>query len=114
MADTSYLKSIVEDHVLARLKEQFGVSFKTEFLPLVRVQGIAKTHELDAVSEDWTIVCSIKTASLKTSGGKRGSGKVHGAYTELYFLGLVRARDKYLLSSSDASPAKQADGLSMV
>jgi predicted 3-demethylubiquinone-9 3-methyltransferase (glyoxalase superfamily) len=32
MADTRYLKLIVETHVRAWLKEKFGVSFKTEFL----------------------------------------------------------------------------------
>jgi len=97
MADTSYLKSIVEDHVRGWLKEKFGRTFAPAFLSLAGVQGKARTHEFDAVSEDRTIVCSIKTASWKTSGGKRGSGKVHGAYTELYFLGLVAARDKYLV-----------------
>jgi hypothetical protein len=42
-----------------------------------------KVEEFDAVSEDGTIVCSIKIASWKTTGLKRGSGKVQGAYTEL-------------------------------
>jgi len=97
MADTSYLKSVVEDHVRAWLKEKFGQSFAPAFLPLAGVQGTARTHEFDAVSEDRAIVCSIKTASWKTSSGKRGSSKVHGAYTELYFLGLVTARDKYVV-----------------
>lgn len=49
------------------------------------------------MSEDGRIVCGIKTASWKTSGGKRGSGKIQGAYTEIYFLSLVEAAEKYLV-----------------
>jgi hypothetical protein len=97
MADTRYLKSIVEDHVRAWLRDKFGQSFKSVPLPLTGVQGIARTHEFDAVSEDESIVCSIQTASWKTSGKKRGSGKVHGAYTELYFLSLIQATQKILI-----------------
>jgi hypothetical protein len=97
MADTRYLKSIVEDHIRAWLKDKFGQSFASTCLPLIGVQGIARTHEFDAVSEDGTIVCSIKTASWKTSGKKRGSGKVQGAYTELYFFSLVQATQKILI-----------------
>ncbi len=97
MADTRYLKSIVEDHVRRWLRDKFGQSFKSVFLPLIGVEGTARTHEFDAVSEDGLIVCSIKTASWKTSGGKRGDGKVGGAYRELYFLDHVRAQKKYLI-----------------
>lgn len=97
MANTNYLKSIVEDHVRGWLKEKFGQSFAPAFLSLAGVQGVARTHEFDAVSADGHIVCSIKTASWKTNGGNRGDGKIGGAYRELYFLGLVTARDKYLV-----------------
>jgi hypothetical protein len=38
MADTRYLKSIVEDHVRTWLKDQFGQSFKSIFLTLSGVQ----------------------------------------------------------------------------
>jgi hypothetical protein len=51
-----------------------------KFLPLTRFQGEAHTREFDAVSEDRKIACSIKTASWKIGGGKRGSGKIQGAY----------------------------------
>src|SRR6266436_7819901 len=97
MADTRYLKSIVEEHVRAYLKGKFGMLFKSVFLPLIGVQGTARTHEFDNVSQDGTIVCSIKTASWKTSGNKRGSGKVQGAYTELYCLDHVEAKQKFLI-----------------
>jgi hypothetical protein len=97
MADTRILKSKIEDYVRSWLKERFGQPFHSKFLSLSGVQGSPRTHEFDAVSEDGAIVCSIKTASWKTSGKKRGSGKVQGAYTELYFLDHVHANQKYLV-----------------
>jgi|SRR5438552_12091123 len=97
MADTRYLKSIVEDNVRTWLKDKFDQPFTSMFLQLIGVDGTARTHEFDAVSEDGAIVCSIKTASWKTSSKRRGSGKVHGAYAELYFLDHVGARERYLI-----------------
>jgi hypothetical protein len=97
MANTTYLKKTVENYVRERLREKFGQPFSSKSLSLTRVQGQARTHEFDAVSEDGKIVCSIKTASWKTSGGRRGSGKIHGAYAEIYFLDHVEAREKYLV-----------------
>jgi hypothetical protein len=97
VADTRYLKSIVEDCVRAWLEVKFGQPFRPQFLPLIGVQGKSRLHEFDAVSKDDSIVCGVKTASWKTSGNKRGSGKVQGAYTELYFLNLVQAKQKCLI-----------------
>lgn len=102
MADTRYLKSIVEDHVRAWLNEKFDQPFTSKFLPLIGVQGTARTHEFDAVSQDGLIVCSIKTASWKTATGKRGDGKVGGAYREVYFLDHVPAHQKYLILTDPA------------
>ena len=64
---------------------------------LTGVQGQPKTHEFDAVSADNAIVCGVKTSSWKTSGGKRGAGKIAEAYTEIYFLGHVAGQEKYLV-----------------
>ena len=97
MADTTRLKSKIEPFVRAWLAEKFGRPFRTQFLPLSGVKGKPAQHEFDAVSEDKKIVCGIKTASWTTSGGKRGSGKIQGAYAELYFLNLVEAGQKYLV-----------------
>jgi hypothetical protein len=97
MANTTFLKETVERYVRECLCEKFGQSFTSEILVLTRVQGQAHTHEFDAVSEDRKIVCSIKTASWKTGGGKRGSGKIQGAYAEIYFLDHVDAEQKYLV-----------------
>ncbi len=97
MANTQILISEVESFVRDWLEARFGQPFSSRFLGLRGVQGEAKAHEFDAVSKDESIVCGIKTASWKTSGGKRGSGKVQGAFTELYFLHLVDAQQKYLV-----------------
>jgi len=70
MADTRYLKSIVEDNVRAWLKDRFDQPFTSMFLQLIGVDGTARTHEFDAVSEDGAIVCSIKTASCRFESSK--------------------------------------------
>jgi hypothetical protein len=98
MADTTILKSKVEDCVRTWLEERFWQQFLKLFLPLSGVQGRSpRIHEFDAVSKDASIVCGIRTASWKTAGGKRGSGKVQGAYAKLYFLSLVEAKERYLV-----------------
>jgi hypothetical protein len=113
VADTRILKSKVESFVRDWLEARFGQKFGTKFLLLKGVQGEAKSHEFDAVSMDGSIVCGIKTASWKTSGGKRGSGKVQGAFTELYFLHLIDAQQKYLVLTDPEffrCFAKECDG----
>lgn len=97
MADTRVLRSRVEDFVREWLEARFGQPFSSRLLPLKGVHGVAKLHEFDAVSKDGSIVCGIRTSSWRTSGGKRGSGKVQGAFTELYFLNLVEAPQRYLV-----------------
>ncbi len=97
MADTSPLKTKVEPFVREWLGSRFGKPFHSEFLILSGVKDRAAKHEFDGVSEDRKIVCGIKTASWKTSGNKRGSGKIQGAYAELYFLDHVEAEQKYLV-----------------
>ncbi len=97
MADTTLLKSKIEPYVRDWLADKFGQPFLSAFLPLSRVKGNPGKHEFDAVSEDRKIICGIKTASWKTKGGKRGSGKIQGAYAELYFLDHVKAGQKHLV-----------------
>lgn len=97
MANTTRLKSKIEPYVRDWLTNKFGKPFRSEFLSLSGVKDRPARHEFDAVSEDRKIVCGIKTASWTTSGGKRGSGKIQGAYAELYFLDHVEAEQKYLV-----------------
>lgn len=97
MANTNALKTKVEPFVRHWFASKFGKPFHSEFLALARVKGKAAKHEFDAASEDRKIVCGIKTASWKTSGNKRGSGKIQGAYAEIYFLDHVDADKKFLV-----------------
>jgi hypothetical protein len=97
MANTTLLKTKVEPYVRTWLAKRFGQPFHKEFLVLKCVKDRAAKHEFDAVSEDRKTVCGIKTASWKTSSGKPGAGKKHGAYAELYFLDHVEAEQKYLV-----------------
>lgn len=97
MANTTVLKSKVEDYVRNWLQQKFGRQFRSDRVRLTGVQGEPKTHEFDAVSEDNSIICGVKTSSWKTSGGKRGAGKIAEAYTEIYFLSHVVGQEKYLV-----------------
>lgn len=78
MANTLYLKRVVEDVVRQHLAQQFGVPFESRELTLVT----GGTHEFDAVSEDGRVVASIKSTSGKTSGGKLPSGEIRAAQAE--------------------------------
>ncbi len=71
MANTIPLKSKIEPYVRTWLANKFGKPFHKDFLPLTGVKDRPARHEFDAVSEDKKIVCGIKTASWKTSGGKQ-------------------------------------------
>lgn len=93
MANTQYLKTIVEDELRGVLSQQYGVFFEKRVIKLPQ-EG---THEFDAVSLDGKIVVSIKTASGKTSGGKNPSGKIKDIEAELYYLMLVDAEVKLLV-----------------
>jgi len=93
MADTRFLTTIVEDFVRNRLAVDHGVSFTKRRLPLT----VGGDHEFDAVSEDGTIVASIKATSGKTSGGRIPAGKFNNAIAELYFLAFVAANKKLLV-----------------
>jgi hypothetical protein len=92
------LKRQIEPYVRKQLEQEFGQSFEKQFLPIGRrADGSQATHEFDAVSADGRIVVGIKSSSGKTRGGKRPSGKIAGAYKELYFLSLVNAERRILV-----------------
>ncbi len=101
VADTTFLRDVVEPYVREWLAKNFGKPFQSEFLSLTRVLGKPAVHEFDAVSSDRKIICGIKTASWKTSGGNRGDGKIKGAYAEIYFLDHVEAQQKFLVLTDE-------------
>jgi hypothetical protein len=87
MANTALLRYKVEPYIRAQLEVEFGQPFRSKELPL---PGGA-TREFDAVSDDSTVVVSIKTSSGLTSGGKRPSGKINSCTADLYYLSLLDA-----------------------
>lgn len=98
MADTSYLRLVVEAYVRDRLAEEFGQPFVAAFLPLTP----GGRHEFDAVSADRAVVTSVKSASGLTATGKVPSGKIKDCIAELYYLSLVEAPTRRLVLTTPA------------
>lgn len=99
MAKTVELKTKVEPFIRKELEKSYpGHTFTPKALPLRRKRdGTYAVHEFDAVSEDNSIVASIKSHSWLTSGGKSPAGKIGQIYESLYFLSLVDAKTKLLV-----------------
>jgi hypothetical protein len=87
MANTAILRYKVEPVIRAGLEEEFAQSFGSRVLAL---PGGA-VREFDAVSNDGTVVVSIKTSSGLTSGGNIPGGKINGCIADLYYLSLLKA-----------------------
>lgn len=99
MADTSKLRYLVEPYIRNKLEKLYpGHNFTEKTLPLrKKIDGTYAFHNFDAVSEDNSIVASIKSHSWFTSGGKRPSGKIGEIYQSLYFRGLIKAETKLMI-----------------
>jgi hypothetical protein len=93
VANTAYLRYTVEPWVRARLEERYGRPFSSRVLGLTT----GGKREFDAVSDDLSIVASIKAHSGLTSGGRNPSAKISSALLEVYFLTLVPAEVKLLI-----------------
>lgn len=93
MANTAMLRYKVEPVIRGQLQERFGQAFSSRVLPLPG--GAAR--EFDAVSEDETVVVSIKTSSGLTSGGNVPGGKINGCIADLYYLSLISAPTRWLV-----------------
>jgi len=98
MAKTTELRE-VERFVRKELERDYpGHTFTEKALPLgKRRDGTYAVHKFDAVSEDNSIVASIKSHSWLTSGGRSPAGKIGQIYESLYFLSLVDAKTKLLV-----------------
>lgn len=98
MANTRYLREVVEGYVRGQLEEEYGQPFASMVLPLVP----GGLHEFDAVSADGRIVASVKSASGLTASGRNPSGKIKDSIAELYFLSLVNAGSGMLVLTTPA------------
>ena len=103
MADTTKLKTtiepLIEPFVRTELKKLYPGHTFTEKAVIVgrKKDGSPAFHKFDAVSEDSTVVASIKSHGWKTKGGKRPAGKIGEIYQALYFLSLAQAKSKLLI-----------------
>ena len=103
MAKTTEFKTHIEPFVQKKLGKWFsGHVFEEKALQVgKRKDGTNAYHKFDAVSEDGTIIASIKSHSWKTSGDKRPAGKIGAIYQSLYFLSLVKADTKLLILTDE-------------
>jgi hypothetical protein len=93
MADTSYIKRVVEPFLRKQLELVYGVPFRSRRVQLTP----GGTHAFDAVSEDGMIVAAMKCSSGLTSGGKNPAGKVKGCVADLYYLSLASAATRLIV-----------------
>ena len=124
MADTTYIKRVVEPWVRGNwLQGRYGQTFQSQTMPLTGIGGTDPgQHEFDAVSKDGSIIAAIKGHSFKTAGGNLPSAKFASLYQELYFLTLVKAKERLLILTNQEmyddfvkrSKGKVADGIELV
>lgn len=93
VADTSYLRYTVEPWVRDQLSQRYNLGFESRRLIL----SPGGTREFDAVSEDLSVVASIKAHSGLTSGGRNPSAKISSALLEVYFLSLIEPQRRLLI-----------------
>ncbi len=123
MANTRQLTIDVENYVRGQLEQKFSQQFqKKKLLIGQQANGTPAYHEFDAVSADGSVICAIKSSSGRTGQGKYPSGKVAGAYKDLYFLLLVKAQRRILILTDPEfyeifkrnSDGKFTDGLELM
>jgi hypothetical protein len=72
MANTSYLKHVVEPHIIRWLSQRIGVPLKPQRIPLgPRSDGAWVHFEFDGVSDDNTVGVLISTTHTVKPGGVR-------------------------------------------
>jgi len=96
VANTSYLRRVVEPFV----RQELGRRYNTVFLPKVMGLVSGGQREFNAVSHNAEVVASITSTGGKTVSGNVSSGKVRVAESELYYLTLVSAATKLLVVTS--------------
>jgi len=99
MANTAKLRYLIEPYVRSELDKIYpGRGFTEKSLPLRKKKdGTYAYHDFDAVSDDNSIIASIKSHSWFTSGGKLPSGKIGQIYQSIYFMSLVTAKTKLMI-----------------
>jgi len=110
MADTR-VQHQVENWVRGHLNEVLAESFSLRSVALMS----GGQFEFDLVNADGSLVGCISTSGLKTSGGKRGAGKIHKIFADMFFLSLAVGATRHMLvfteeTMYDAIKRQQRDG----
>jgi hypothetical protein len=99
MADTR-VQLEVEDWVRVNwMPNHFGQKFYRNRLRL----SAGGVFDFDAVSEDQSIVASISTSAMKTSGGKAASGKLMKLRSDMLFLLMAETVSKRFIVLTEHS-----------
>jgi hypothetical protein len=95
MANTTALQEAI-DWVRGELGRTYAVSFGKSTVRL-RTGG---NRSFNAVASDGTVIATVLNSSGVTSGGKKPTGKIRYAISELYFLSLADARERLLVATN--------------
>ncbi len=100
MANTSYIKKVVESFVRERLSEEFGIPFIEASIPLLG----GGEHLFDAVGVEGdhaVIVGNVLSNRPFTRGGRENAGAVQKAHSDLDYLNRVPEGTRRLMIFTD-------------
>ncbi len=97
MADTTFIKRVIEPHMRQWLAAQFpGHVFDERSVPLP-----AGSFRCDAVSEDLSIVASLLSNRPKTATGRENSGGVKKALADIHCIKLLNASTRLIVCTDE-------------
>jgi hypothetical protein len=75
------------------MPKRFGVRFERAQVNLLP----GGQYSFDAVSADLSLIATISTSDTRTATGRNAVGKILKVRSDVYFLGLVRAKQKFVV-----------------
>ena len=87
MANTNQIKKLIEPEVRAWLGMRFRAVFNEKRLPIIT----GKSHDVDAVSDDGSIIADILSNRPKTRTGRSNTGGLRKAETDFWRISAVTA-----------------------
>lgn len=107
MANTQYIKEIVEPH----LRKWLGQRYQVHDLQEREVQlATGGRHKFDAVSDDGKVVADFVSNRPKTRTGRRNSGGTRKALVDLLVLNLLPSESSGVLVFTDADFKTEIEG----
>jgi hypothetical protein len=98
MADTRVQRTIEEWIRQSWLQGKFNKRFQREHITLTCGGEV----EIDAVSDDGSVLAIVSTSGLMTASGRQGVGKILAIRAKLYYLLLIRVHIRLVLLTDDA------------